>query len=95
MRELCYHYGVELHNFSPNATSQAATFVGVCKGFLGVPVSWDLWLHLFRGELFTLAAGGKGKRWPVCVGGLMLALWEKGSAYTHFAPRRVTMRSGC
>jgi hypothetical protein len=35
MRGLCYHYGVELHNFTPNAISQAATFVGVCEGFLG------------------------------------------------------------
>jgi hypothetical protein len=39
MRGLCYHYGVELHNFSPNAISQAATFVGVCEGFLGIPVN--------------------------------------------------------
>jgi hypothetical protein len=37
MRGLCYHYGVELHNFAPNAISQAATFVGVCEGFLGSP----------------------------------------------------------
>jgi hypothetical protein len=42
MRALCYHYGVELHNFTPNAISQAATFVGVCEGFLGIPVNWDL-----------------------------------------------------
>jgi hypothetical protein len=40
MRGLCYHYGVELHNFAPNAISQAATFVGVCEGFLGIPVNW-------------------------------------------------------
>jgi hypothetical protein len=39
MRGLCYHYGVELHNFAPNAISQAATFVGVCEGFLGIPVN--------------------------------------------------------
>jgi hypothetical protein len=39
MRGLYYHYGVELHNFSPNAISQAATFKGVYEGFLGVPVS--------------------------------------------------------
>jgi hypothetical protein len=39
---LCYHYGVELHNFALNAISQAATFVGVCEGFLGIPVNWDL-----------------------------------------------------
>jgi hypothetical protein len=47
MRGLCYHYGVELHNFTPNAISQAATYVGVCEGFLGIPVNWDLWVHLF------------------------------------------------
>jgi hypothetical protein len=39
LRGLCYHYGVELQNFAPNAISQAATFVGVCEGFLGIPVS--------------------------------------------------------
>jgi hypothetical protein len=42
MRGLCYHYGVELHNFAPNVISQAATFVSVCEGFLGIPVNWDL-----------------------------------------------------
>jgi hypothetical protein len=53
MRALCHHYGVELHNFVPNTISQAATFVGVCEGFLGIPVNWDLWIHLFCAELFT------------------------------------------
>jgi hypothetical protein len=52
---LWYHYGVELHNFAPNAILQAATFVGVCEGILGIPVNWDLWVHLFRAELHTLA----------------------------------------
>jgi hypothetical protein len=42
MRGLCHHNGVELHNFAPNAISQAATFVGVCDGFLWIPVNWDL-----------------------------------------------------
>jgi hypothetical protein len=36
MRALCHYYGVELHNFAPNAISQAATFVGVCEGYLGI-----------------------------------------------------------
>jgi hypothetical protein len=54
MRGLCYHFGVELHNFASNAISQAATFVGVCEGFLGIPPNWDLWVHLFRAELYTL-----------------------------------------
>jgi hypothetical protein len=39
MRGQCYHYGVELHNFAPNAISEAATFIGVCEGFLGVPTN--------------------------------------------------------
>jgi hypothetical protein len=47
MRGLCYHYGVELYNFAPIAISQEAAFVGVCEGFLGIPVNWDLWVHLF------------------------------------------------
>jgi hypothetical protein len=41
MRGLCYHYGVELHNFAPNAILQAATFVDVCEGFLGILVNRD------------------------------------------------------
>jgi hypothetical protein len=65
MRALCYHYDVELHNFTPNAISRAATFVGVCEGFLGIPVNWDLWVHLFRAELHSHAAR---------VGGLSIAL---------------------
>jgi hypothetical protein len=42
MRGLCYHYGVELHNFALNTISQAATFVYMCEGFLGIPANWDL-----------------------------------------------------
>jgi hypothetical protein len=29
LRGLCYHYGVEFQNFTLNAISQAATFIGV------------------------------------------------------------------
>jgi hypothetical protein len=39
---------MELHNFTPNAVSQAAVFVAVYEGYLGVPAHWDLWRHLFR-----------------------------------------------
>jgi hypothetical protein len=39
---------VELHNFTSNVISQAATFIGVCEGFLGIPDNWDLWVHLFH-----------------------------------------------
>ena len=36
MRALCNYYGVELHNFGPNSISQAAVFVAVCEGYLGI-----------------------------------------------------------
>jgi hypothetical protein len=65
---------VELHNFTPNAISQAATFVGVCEGFLGIPVNWDLWVHLFRAELHTLATPEPKIRRAVRAGGMTIAL---------------------
>jgi hypothetical protein len=65
---------VELHNFAPNAISQAATFVGICEGFLGIPVNWDLWVHLFRAELHTLDTGETRVRRVVRVGGLTFTL---------------------
>jgi hypothetical protein len=74
MRALCYHYGVELHNFAPNAISQAATFVGVCEGFLGIPVNWDLWVHLFRAELYTLPTTETRTRRAVRADGMSLAV---------------------
>jgi hypothetical protein len=73
---LCYHYGVELHNFTPNAISQAATFVGVCEGFLGIPVNWDLWVHLFRAELHTLVTPVPRMRRAVRSGGVSISLRE-------------------
>jgi hypothetical protein len=74
MRALCHHYGVELHNFAPNAISQAATFVGVCEGFLGIPVNWDLWVHLFRAELYTLPTTETRTRRAVRAGSMSLVV---------------------
>jgi hypothetical protein len=65
---------VELHNFTPNAILQAATFVGVCEGFLGIPVNWDLLVHLFRAELHTLATAKARVRRVVRAGGLSISL---------------------
>ena len=36
MRALPHYYGVELHNFNPNSIAQAAIFVTVCEGYLGI-----------------------------------------------------------
>jgi hypothetical protein len=88
MRALCYHYGVELHNFAPNAISQAATFVGICEGFLGIPVNWDLWIHLFRAELFTLPTTEQRTRRAVRAGGMSLAL--RGQRKDDYIPCTMT-----
>jgi hypothetical protein len=74
MRALCHHYSVELHNFAPNAILQAATFVGICEGFLGILVNWDLWVHLFRAELYTLPTTETRTRRAVCAGDMSLAV---------------------
>jgi hypothetical protein len=76
LRGLCYHYDVELQNFTPNAISQAATFIGIFEGFLGIPVNWDLWVHLFRVELRTLPTSELSTRRAARSGGLALAVWS-------------------
>jgi hypothetical protein len=88
MRALCYHYGVELHNSTPNAISQAATFVGVCEGFLGIPVNWDLWVHLFRAELHTLTTTEPKIRRAVHAGGMTIAL--PNTRREHYIPCTMT-----
>jgi hypothetical protein len=81
MRALCYHYNVELHNFAPNAISQAATFVDVCEGFLGIPVDWDLWIHLFRAELYTRPTSEPRTRRATRAGGMSLAVRTQRREY--------------
>jgi len=74
MWALCHHYGVELQHFSPNAVTAAAVFVAVCEGYLGMMPHWDLWLHLYQGELFNAPGGSAGVRKPVRAGCLNLVL---------------------
>jgi hypothetical protein len=74
MLGLCYHYGMELHNFAPNMISQAATFIGICEGLLGIPVNWDLWIHLFRAELHIVATSETRVRRAVRASGLTFAV---------------------
>jgi hypothetical protein len=88
MRGLCYHYGVELQNFTPNAISQAATFIGVCEGFLGIPVNWDLWVHLFRAELHTLQTSELRTRRAARAGGLAFAV--RSSRREEYIPCTMT-----
>jgi hypothetical protein len=65
-----------VHNFTLNAISQAATFVGVCEGFLGIPTKWDLWVHLFRVELNALSTPEPRVRRTVRAGGMSISLRE-------------------
>jgi len=74
MRALCHHYGVELQHFSPNAVTAAAVFAAVCVVYLGMMPHWDLWLHLYWGELFNAPSGTTGVRKPVRAGCLNLVL---------------------
>jgi hypothetical protein len=88
MRALCHHYDVELHNFVSNAISQAATFVGVCEGYLGIQVNWDLLIHLFRAELFTQQTSEPRTRRAVRAGGMSLAL--RGQRKDDYIPCTMT-----
>ena len=36
MWALPHYYGVELHNFNPNSITQAAIFIAICEGYLGI-----------------------------------------------------------
>ena len=72
MRALPHYYGVELHNFNPNSIVQAAIFVAVCEGYLGIAPHWELWLHLFRAGHTTKPAGTAGTRKMVRAGGCTL-----------------------
>jgi len=74
MRALCLHYGVELQHFSPNAITVTAVFATVCEGYLGMMPHWELWLHLYRGELFNAPTGTTGVRKPMRAGCLNLML---------------------
>ena len=87
MRALCDYYGVELHNFGPNSISQAAVFVALCEGYLGIEVHKDLWIHLFLGELYIENARGQPK-WYARADGLMLHV--RGNKSHLYIPSRMT-----
>jgi hypothetical protein len=74
MRAILHFYGVELHNLNPNSIAQAAIFVVVCEGFLGIDPHWDLWTHLFSAEPFALTTGERRVCMVVRAGGCILQL---------------------
>jgi hypothetical protein len=73
-----------VHNLSPNSISQAAIFVAVCEGYLGIAPHWDLWTHLFFAELFASPTGERKVRAAVRAGGCTLLLRQsRASLYIH------------
>jgi hypothetical protein len=74
MRALPYYYGVELHNFNPNSIVHAVIFITVCEGYLGIKPHWDLWVHLFRAEPFSLPSKVRRVRHAVQAGDCTLQL---------------------
>ena len=87
MRALCEYYGAELHNFGPNSISQAAVFITLCEGYLGIEAHWELWIHLFRGELYIENISGQPKRYARA-GDLMLHV--HGNRSHLYIPNRMT-----
>ena len=71
-RALPHYYGMELHNFNPNSITQAAIFVALYEGYLGIAPHWELWLHLFRAGHTTKPTGTSGTRKAVRAGGCTL-----------------------
>ena len=43
-----YAYGVQLHDFTPNAMLHIACFIVLCECFLGIHPHWGLWQHIFN-----------------------------------------------
>jgi hypothetical protein len=62
MRAILHYYGVELHHLAPNSISQAAIFVAICEGYLGMEPHGKLWLRLFKVEHFAKKVGERGVR---------------------------------
>jgi hypothetical protein len=63
MRAILFHYGVELHNLTPNSISQAAIVVAVCEGYLGDrPPLGSVDPSLFRGAFCLTDGGEEGSR---------------------------------
>jgi hypothetical protein len=93
MRALPHYYGVELHNFNPNSIAQAAIFVAVCEGFLGIDPHWDLWTHLFCVEFFAASTDVKKVHMAVRAGGCTLQL-RSGRAQQYILASLVSSNKG-
>ena len=51
-----------------------AIFTTVCEGYLGIEAHWDLWLHLFQAEPFSLPSKVRRVRHTLRAGDCVLHL---------------------
>jgi hypothetical protein len=93
MRALPHYYGVKLHNFNPNSIAQAAIFMAVCEGFLGIDPHWDLWTHLFCAKFFAASTDVKKVCMAVRAGGCTLQL-RSGRAQQYIPASLVSSNKG-
>jgi hypothetical protein len=84
---------VELHHLAPNVISQAAIFAAVCEGYLGMEPQWNLWLHLFRAELFAKKAGERRARRVVHAGSCVLQV-RSGRGDQYILAQLISSNSG-
>ena len=93
MRALLHYYDMELHNFNPNSIAQAAIFVAVCEGYLGIAPHWELWLHLFRARHTTKPIGTAGTRKTTRAGGCTLQVRQ--SRQHLYIPAQLVSSNRC
>jgi hypothetical protein len=93
MRTLIHYYKVELHHLAPNSISQAAIFVVVYEGYLGMEPNWNLWLHLFKPKHFTKKASERGVRRVVHAGSCILQV-RVGRGEQYIPAQLISSNSG-
>jgi hypothetical protein len=89
MWALPHYFGADLHNFNPNSIAQVAIFSAVYEGFLGIEPHWDLWVHLFHAEPFSLPSEVRMVHHTIHAGGCMLQLCSNKAAL--YIPATLTL----
>ena len=57
LRAFLEFYNLQPHHLTPNAVMLLSAFVTLCKGFLGVLPTLELWGEFFQSKLGTVVAG--------------------------------------
>ncbi|RLM69616.1 orf3 [Panicum miliaceum] len=69
---LLHYYGLEATHLKPNSITQIATFIHLCKGFLGIAPHFNLWRALYHLRAYP------SKGTPDVVGGAAFSLHRGG-----------------